>query len=89
LHIGEDTFSRKYEDRYVRQMSFSTEHEKSLNRLRTLPGKQYNSYFQGEVLSGLLAPLITQEAIDAQSTHIIQRLELPRAVATHHLSLTQ
>jgi hypothetical protein len=59
--LGETAFSNKYAELYISQICRSDDHEKSFRRLL-----RYNSrgslastnFFQGEVLSGLLAPLV-------------------------------
>ena len=59
--LGETAFSNKYAELYISQICRSDDHERSFRRLL-----RYNSrgslastnFFQGEVLSGLLAPLV-------------------------------
>lgn len=77
LTLGDDLFTKKYQDQYIQTIAKSVEHQKSFERLRissstissssrsttsVLPitSSSYGHFFQGEVLSGLLAPLISQ-----------------------------
>jgi len=63
LLLGDRDFTYKYKDQYINTISTSEDHKMSLNCLnRRDPiwgGSRDTSYFQGEVLSGLINPLIS------------------------------
>lgn len=60
LVLGESAFTTKYADQYINQFCSSPEHRLSLQRLRGPPSGGGDSFFQGEVFSGLISPLIAQ-----------------------------
>ena len=70
LTIGDKSFSFKYASTYATEFSTSKSHTESLTRLSSIfteKGEKTNTigtnFFQGEVLSALLAPLLTMGCI--------------------------
>jgi hypothetical protein len=64
LTIGDKAFSHKYASKYAKSFSNSAEHTESISRLSSLglgsdSDSTYTNFFQGEVLSAVLAPLLT------------------------------
>jgi hypothetical protein len=64
LTIGDKAFSHKYASKYARTFSNSAEHTESISRLSFMgldsdSDSTYTNFFQGEVLSAVLAPLLT------------------------------
>lgn len=64
LTIGDKAFSSKYASKYTKSFSNSAEHTESISRLgpKVLDSDSdstYTNFFQGEVLSAVLAPLLT------------------------------
>ena len=66
VQLGEEVFTTKYASSYIDQAS-SSEHSKSLQRLNPQNSKflrtASDSFFQGEVLSALLAPLVAMGCV--------------------------
>lgn len=62
LLLGESAFSSKYADRYVSCEGATPEHKASLQRL-SHPSGRSTDLFQGEVISGLLAPLLARGCV--------------------------
>lgn len=58
IALGDAAFTRKYQNLYIENMSRSTEHRRSLQRLAEGP-----HLCRGEVLSGLLSPLLVQGCV--------------------------
>ena len=59
--LGETAFSNKYAELYISQICRSADHERSFRRLLRYDSRGSlvsTNFFQGEVLSGLLAPLV-------------------------------
>lgn len=64
IKLGDRSFSYKYADQYISTISTSLDHTKSLHCLKGMEsnfwgGAQDTKYFQGEVISGLINPLIS------------------------------
>ena len=66
LNIGDKAFSYKYASTYAAEFSTSKSHTESLTRLSYLTTKENKisdqigtNFFQGEIISALLAPLLT------------------------------
>ena len=66
LNIGDKAFSYKYASTYAAEFSSSKSHTESLTRLSYLTTKENKisdqvgtNFFQGEIISALLAPLLT------------------------------
>ena len=57
INLDDILFTKKYFEKYL-QKATSEDTKKSLERLK--PTRLYSDYFQGEVLSGLLSPLLTE-----------------------------
>ncbi|KAJ1422049.1 Alpha/Beta hydrolase protein [Ochromonadaceae sp. CCMP2298] len=63
VRLGEGGFSSRYEAQYVAEAARSQEHRLSLERLGRGAGGKSSALFQGEVLSGLLAPLLSSGSL--------------------------
>ena len=64
LTVGDKAFSHKYASKYAKMFSNSAEHTESISRLSSLgldsdSDSTYTNFFQGEILSAVLAPLLT------------------------------
>jgi deoxyribodipyrimidine photolyase len=64
LSIGDSAFTNKYASTYASIFSKSKEHEESISRLKSMISEvdnktKGNNFFQGEILSAVLAPMLT------------------------------
>ena len=64
LTIGDNAFTNKYASRYASIFSKSKEHTESISRLMSMTSETdkkptNNNFFQGEILSAILAPMLT------------------------------
>ena len=64
LTIGDNAFTNKYASRYSSIFSKSKEHTESISRLMSMTSETdkkptKNNFFQGEILSAILAPMLT------------------------------
>ena len=57
IHLDDILFTKKYYEKYLHKAT-SEDTMKSLERLK--PTRLYSDYFQGEVLSGILSPLLAE-----------------------------
>lgn len=83
MTLGDRAFTLKYQDQYARTIARSEDHMLSVRRLAGSVCTE-SAYFPGEVLSGLLAPLITMGCVSPHVLRCSSRTMFPGVLFPDH-----